>query len=188
MVAKGLDFPNVTLVGVINADTSLSLPDFRASERTFQLLTQVSGRAGRADKAGHVIIQTFNPDNYAIKLAAKQDYEAFYRREMYLRHKGGYPPYYFTILVSVNHAQEDAAAQKSYQLYHQLKPILSNQAKILGPVPRMVAKINNQYYYQFIIKYKHEPRLMTALQKLLKTMQHESGFQLRIDREPLQLS
>lgn len=188
MVAKGLDFPNVTLVGVINADTSLSLPDFRASERTFQLLTQVSGRAGRADKAGHVLIQTFNPDNYAIKLAAKQDYEAFYRREMYLRHKGGYPPYYFTILVSVNHAKEDAAAQKCYQLYRQLKPILSTQAKILGPVPRMVAKINNQYYYQFIIKYKYEPRLMTALQKLLKTMQHESGFQLRIDREPLQLS
>lgn len=77
MIAKGLDFPNVTLVGVLNADTSLNLPDFRSSERTFQLLTQVAGRAGRAEKEGEVLIQTYNPQHYAIKLAQKQDYEAF---------------------------------------------------------------------------------------------------------------
>lgn len=188
MIAKGLDFPNVTLVGVINADTSLSLPDFRASERTFQLLTQVSGRAGRANKSGEVIVQTYNPDNYAIQLAAKQDYEAFYRQEMHLRHLGGYPPYYYTILVSVSHAQEDLTAQKIFQIQRQLLPILSPQAVVLGPVPQMIARINNRYYYQLIIKYKQEPKLFAALQQLTQTMQQESGFQLRIDREPLQFS
>ncbi|WP_261806849.1 primosomal protein N' [Lapidilactobacillus luobeiensis] len=188
MIAKGLDFPNVTLVGVINADTSLSLPDFRASEKTFQLLTQVSGRAGRAEKQGQVLIQTYNPDNYAIQLASHQDYEAFYQREMHLRHVGGYPPYYYTILVSVNHRQEDLAAQKIYQLYRQVSPVLSKSAVLLGPTPRMIARINNQYYYQFIIKYKHEEKLFTTLQRLVLEMQQESGFQLRIDREPLQIS
>ncbi|MGQ4818694.1 helicase-related protein, partial [Enterococcus faecium] len=92
MIAKGLDFPNVTLVGVLNADTALNLPDFRSSERTFQLLTQVSGRAGRAEKAGEVIIQSFNPEHYAIQLAKAQDYEDFYTKEMYIRHRGDYPP------------------------------------------------------------------------------------------------
>ncbi|KXF72734.1 primosomal protein N', partial [Enterococcus faecalis] len=96
MIAKGLDFPNVTLVGVLNADTALNLPDFRSSERTFQLLTQVSGRAGRAEKPGEVIIQSFNPEHYAIQLAKAQDYEDFYTKEMYIRHRGDYPPYYFT--------------------------------------------------------------------------------------------
>ena len=91
MIAKGLDFPDITLVGVLNADTALNLPDFRSSERTFQLLTQVSGRAGRAEKAGEVIIQTFNPEHYAIQLAQTQNYEAFYQQEMWVRHQSGYP-------------------------------------------------------------------------------------------------
>ncbi|MFD1465547.1 primosomal protein N' [Lapidilactobacillus mulanensis] len=188
MIAKGLDFPDVTLVGVINADTSLSLPDFRASERTFQLLTQVSGRAGRAEKLGEVYIQTFNPDNYAIQLAARQDYETFYQQEMRLRHQGGYPPYFYTILISVNHRQEDQAVKKVYQIQRWLQPQLSPEAIVLGPTPRMITRVNNQYYYQLIIKYKNEPRLLAALQTLIMKMQGKSsqGFQLRIDREPLQ--
>ena len=113
MIAKGLDFPDITLVGVLNADTALNLPDFRASERTFQLLTQVSGRAGRAQKAGEVLIQTFNPEHYAIQLAQRQDYEAFYQQEMFIRHQSGYPPYYFTVKITVSHEEEQKAAQKS---------------------------------------------------------------------------
>ena len=92
MVAKGLDFPNVTLVGVINADTTLWLPNYNASERTFDLLTQVAGRAGRAQKTGHVLIQTYNPEHYAIKLAQTQDYERFYQHELAVRYQGNYPP------------------------------------------------------------------------------------------------
>ncbi len=111
MIAKGLDFPDVTLVGVINADTSLGLPDFRASEKTFQLLTQVSGRAGRADKPGEVFVQTFNPDHYAIQYAKRQDYEGFFRQEMAVRHQGNYPPYFFSTKIGVSHPDETQAAK-----------------------------------------------------------------------------
>ena len=103
MIAKGLDFPNVTLVGVLNADTGLDLPDFRASERTFDLLSQVSGRAGRADKPGNVVIQTFNPDNYAIRYAQLHDYEDFFKAEMNIRYQAGYLPYYYTVrIIAIN--------------------------------------------------------------------------------------
>ncbi|MGC4431483.1 helicase-related protein, partial [Streptococcus suis] len=106
MIAKGLDFPNVTSVGVLNADTSLNLPDFRSSERTFQLLTQVAGRAGRGDKSGEVVIQTYNPDHYAIQLAKQQDYETFYRYEMNVRKQMSYPPYYYTVGITLSLADE----------------------------------------------------------------------------------
>ena len=107
MIAKGLDFPNVTLVGVLNADTALNLPDFRSSERTFQLLTQVAGRAGRAEKAGQVLIQSYNPQHYAIRFAKDQDYEGFYAYEMGIRRQLGYPPYYFTIGITLSHKKEE---------------------------------------------------------------------------------
>lgn len=116
MIAKGLDFPNVTLVGVLNADTALNLPDFRSSERTFQLLTQVSGRAGRAEKPGEVIIQSFNPEHYAIQLAKAQDYEDFYTKEMYIRHRGNYPPYYFTVQITASHPEEMKQRNKCFKL------------------------------------------------------------------------
>ncbi|RKJ26335.1 primosomal protein N', partial [Butyricicoccus sp. 1XD8-22] len=103
MIAKGLDFPNITLVGVLSADTSLHLPDFRSAEKTFQLLTQVSGRAGRHQLPGEVIIQTYTPEHYAIELAKEQQYEPFYEREMWMRHQAGYPPYYYLALVQISH-------------------------------------------------------------------------------------
>ena len=103
MIAKGLDYPNITLVGVLNADTMLNLPDFRASERTYQLLTQVAGRAGRHDKPGRVIIQTYNPEHYAIQDVQKNDYLTFYQKEMEYRKIGKYPPYYFLINFTISH-------------------------------------------------------------------------------------
>ncbi|WP_369670992.1 helicase-related protein, partial [Enterococcus faecium] len=125
MIAKGLDFPDITLVGVLNADTALNLPDFRSSERTFQLLTQVSGRAGRAEKAGEVIIQTFNPEHYAIQLAQTQNYEAFYQQEMWVRHQSGYPPYYYTVKITCSHLEEQAVAQKMFAIYQEVQKELS---------------------------------------------------------------
>ncbi|ATO43984.1 primosomal protein N' [Loigolactobacillus coryniformis] len=185
MIAKGLDFPDVTLVGVLNADTALGLPDFRASERTFQLLTQVSGRAGRAEKKGEVIVQTYNPEHYAIRLARHHDYEGFYQREMTLRHQGGYPPYYYTILVTASHEEENEAAKKIFQLMNQVKPVLSPQAVLLGPTPRAIARVNKRYYYQMVIKYKHEPQLQKLLTQIMQENQARNGIQISIDREPL---
>ncbi len=112
MIAKGLDFPNVTLVGVINADTALSLPDFNSAEKTFDLLTQVSGRAGRAEKTGRVMIQTYNPDNYAIKLAQSQDYESFYQKKMQVRFQGNYPPFFYTTLITITSKMSNRLLKK----------------------------------------------------------------------------
>ncbi|KRM90691.1 DNA replication factor Y [Liquorilactobacillus cacaonum DSM 21116] len=187
MIAKGLDFPDVTLVGVLNADTALGLADFRASERTFQLLTQVSGRAGRAQKEGKVIIQTFNPEHYALQLAKKQNYEEFFIKEMLVRHQNGYPPYFYTIQVTANAKEEGVAAKKIYQIYAELKAALSAESIILGPTPKAVLRINNQFYYQLIIKYKNEPMLDRALNNILQKSQkdEQQGILISIDKEPL---
>lgn len=186
MIAKGLDFPNVTLVGVLNADTSLNLPDFRSAERTFQLLTQVAGRAGRAEKEGEVLIQTYNPNNYAIKLAQAQDYEAFYAYEMGVRKQLSYPPYYYTVGLTLSHKNEEAVIQKSFALVKLLKEQLSDQIKILGPTPKPIARTHNLYHYQIIIKYRFEDRLEDVLNHVLDLTQAKENKELRliIDHEP----
>ncbi|MBN3024300.1 primosomal protein N' [Enterococcus faecalis] len=187
MIAKGLDFPNVTLVGVLNADTALNLPDFRSSERTFQLLTQVSGRAGRAEKPGEVIIQSFNPEHYAIQLAKAQDYEDFYTKEMYIRHRGDYPPYYLTVQITASHPEENEAAKQMFQIATKLKQGLSPQAILLGPTPNAIMRVNNRYFYQVIIKYKQEPMLQPLLKEILTDTQRATarGLKLSIDAEPM---
>lgn len=186
MIAKGLDFPNVTLVGVLNADTSLHLPDFRASERTFQLLTQVAGRAGRADKPGEVLIQTYNPEHYAIQLAKKQDFEAFYAYEMGLRRKLGYPPYYFTVGLTLSHKSEQEVVKKAYQMMTILKQGLSDQIRILGPTPKPIARTHNLYHYQIILKYRFEDQLEATLNQILDWSQEQDNRELKviIDQEP----
>ncbi|MGX7418484.1 primosomal protein N' [Carnobacterium gallinarum] len=187
MIAKGLDFPNITLVGVLNADTALGLPDFRASERTFQLLTQVSGRAGRAELTGEVIVQTYNPEHYAIVLAQKHDYDHFYQHEMMLRHRGSYPPYYYTILITTSHEEEVVAAKKMQEIVQFIRPEMQPETIILGPTPKAVARVNNRYYYQTIIKYKQEPQLFPKLHELLNNSQREMarGLHVSIDSEPM---
>lgn len=186
MIAKGLDFPNVTLVGVINADTGLNLPDFRASERSFELLMQVAGRAGRADKQGEVFIQTFNPQHYAIELARRQDYEQFYETEMAFRRKLSYPPYYFTVQVLVSHKNEETAIKKAYEMMQVLRQNLTEKAKILGPTARPIARTHNLYHYQILVKYRFEDQLENALNQLLELTQKKENKELRvlIDSEP----
>ena len=187
MIAKGLDFPNVTLVGVLNADTSLSLPNYRSSERTFQLLTQVSGRAGRAEKPGEVLIQTFNPQHYAIQCASRQDYERFFAIEMNVRHQLNYPPYYFTIRITVSAKTEEAAAKEIYRINQELKGVLSDSARIVGPSPQAILKIKKRYYYQLVVKYKREEKLDAYLQELLVQSQkgERQGIRVAIDRDPV---
>ncbi|MTB65029.1 primosomal protein N' [Streptococcus sp. zg-86] len=186
MIAKGLDFPNVTLVGVLNADTALNLPDFRSSERTFQLLTQVAGRAGRADKAGEVVIQTYNPQHYAIAFAKEQDYEGFYRYEMGVRRSLGYPPYYYTVGLTLSHRSEELVVKKSFEVLKLLKENLTDQIQLLGPTPKPIARTHNLYHYQMIVKYRQEPQLSQVLNRVLDWSQEKENQELRvmIDHEP----
>ena len=186
MIAKGLDFPNVTLVGVLNADTALNLPDFRSSERTFQLLTQVAGRAGRADKEGQVLIQTYNPHHYAIEYAKRQDYEGFYAYEMKVRHQLGYPPYYYTVGLTLSHKQEEVVVKKAYQVMDLLKAGLSDQVQILGPTPKPIARTHNLFHYQILLKYRFEDQLPQVLNQILDYTQERENQDLRvsIDNEP----
>ncbi|VPT00799.1 primosomal protein N' [Streptococcus pneumoniae] len=188
MIAKGLDFPNVTLVGVLNADTALNLPDFRSSERTFQLLTQVAGRAGRAEKAGQVLIQSYNPQHYAIRFAKDQDYEGFYAYEMGIRRQLGYPPYYFTIGITLSHKKEEEVFKRAYEVMNILRSGLSETSPILGPTPKPIARTHNLYHYQILIKYRLEDELGPTLNQVLALTQERENSELRlsIDHEPQQ--
>ena len=186
MIAKGLDFPNVTLVGVLNADTSLNLPDYRSSERTFQLLTQVAGRAGRADKEGEVIIQSYNPNHYAIQFAKEQDYEGFFAYEMKIRRQLGYTPYYFTVGLTLSHKNEEVVVKKAHQVMEILRSGLSDQSQLLGPTPKPIARTHNLYHYQIILKYRFEEGITQVLNQVLDFTQEKENKDLRvsIDNEP----
>jgi primosomal protein N' (replication factor Y) len=151
MIAKGLDFPNVTLVGVINADTALHFPDFRAAERTFQLVTQVAGRTGRGDRGGRVLVQTFSPDHPAIVAAIRHDYEAFAAGELPARQKLHYPPFAAMIRLVVRGAAEATAGQFAETLSAHLKDSLASApfaCRVLGPAPAPIHKLRGQYRFQ----------------------------------------
>lgn len=186
MIAKGLDFPDVTLVGVLNADTALGLPDFHASERTFQLLTQVSGRAGRSKKLGEVLVQTFNPQHYAITYAQHHDYEGFYQQEMAVRHAGNYAPYYYTVQIQASHSEENETAKQMIQVARWLRLHADEHVIILGPSPKPIAKLRNRYYFQIILKFKQRNEMDNLLTELQNRAQKaKNGLQLTIDREPI---
>ncbi|MGG6438815.1 primosomal protein N' [Saccharococcus caldoxylosilyticus] len=187
MIAKGLDFPNVTLVGVLAADTMLHLPDFRASEKTFQLLTQVSGRAGRHELPGEVVIQSYTPEHYSIALAAKHDYDAFYQREMMLRKMYGYPPFYYLTLITVSHQEITKAAAVTEKIAAYLRAQLSKEAIILGPVASPIARLHDRYRYQCMIKYKREANMTSALKTIIDRYQHDAAqgdLSITIDTNP----
>lgn len=189
MIAKGLDFPNITLVGVLSADTMLYLPDFRSAEKTFQLLTQVSGRAGRHKLPGEVVIQTYTPEHYSIELAAEQDFTLFYQKEMIARKIHHYPPFYYLSLITVSHEQLMTAVSVTEKITNYVRSRLSNEAVILGPVASPIPKINNRYRYQCLIKYKREPNLLMAMKNVLNQYQKESqnGLQVLVDMNPFLL-
>jgi len=152
MLAKGHDFQRVTVVGVISADSSLSLPDFRAAERTFQLLTQVAGRAGRGELHGRVLIQTFYPDHYAIQDAVKQDYSAFFERELHFRRLMQYPPFTSLANVIVRDTNLEKAIRWSRQLSEYFSPHDGKGARILGPATAPLARLKKEHRLQFLLK------------------------------------
>ena len=187
MIAKGLDFPKVTLVGVINADTSLNIPDFRSGERTFELLSQVAGRAGRSDMEGKVIIQTYNPEHYSINYTRSHDYEAFYQREMFIRKQMSYPPYYYITLVRILSKDYLRGMEESRKISDYLKKHLNKDTIILGPTTSIMYKINNIYRYQCIIKYKKDDMLNDTLIKIINHYKTNKDISVEIDNNPNKL-
>ena len=184
MIAKGLDFPNVTLVGVINADTSLNIPDFRSSENTFQLLNQVSGRSGRGEKEGKVLIQTFNPMHYAIRYTINNDYLGFYKEEMNIRKELKYPPYYYLCMIRVISFDYDKASDGVSKISSFLKDKLSNNI-ILGPSVCNPFKLNKRYRFGIIIKYKNFNEVDEVLNEILNHYFNNKDLKVEIDVNPV---
>ncbi|HNB08559.1 MAG TPA: primosomal protein N', partial [bacterium] len=200
MVTKGLDFENVTVVGVISADTSLLLPDFRAGERTFQLLTQVAGRAGRKNKIGHVIIQTMHPDRAAIRHARQHDFTSFFNEEISIRHDLLYPPFGRLMLIQIRSEDEQKAVELSSVfsdiLAGEIKryPDLASGVAQLGPTPAPIVKIRNYFRYHILLKVdKEADRSGSRIRSILRHTRKQvisripSGAEIRIDADPLSL-
>ena len=185
MVAKGLDFSLVTLVGVINADTSLNIPDFRSSENTFSLLSQVAGRSGRSTIPGSVIIQTFNPEHYAISLTKNHDYMSFYEKEMSIRKQLKYPPYYYLCNIRISGKDSDFILNEALKIKRSLERNLENTI-ILGPSTCSMFKINNIFRYNIILKYKND-NLYEILIKIIEHYKSINKIKIDIDFNPSQM-
>jgi primosomal protein N' (replication factor Y) (superfamily II helicase) len=185
MVTKGHDFPGVTTVGVVAADMSLNFPDFRAAERTFQLLTQVAGRAGRGDNPGQVYVQTYTPDHYSITTAQRHDYDAFARREILVRQELAYPPFAHLIAIKFEAASEGLVVQTAREyasaIRRQLRrdPALANEVVMLGPAMAPIARINNKSRWQLLLKSRTRPALRKLAIAALGDVGHFDGPQPR---------
>jgi len=186
MVSKGLDFPLVTLVGVINADTSLNIPDFRSSENTFSLLCQVSGRSGRSEKNGIVIIQTFNPDHYAIDFSSRHDYIGFYNKEMTIRRTLKYPPYYYLCSLKVSGKDALYIFDEALKIKRSLERNLDTEI-ILGPSASALYKLNNVFRYNIMIKYKSDERLYEILTKIIDHYKTNNKIKVDVCFNPTQM-
>ena len=155
MLAKGLDMPGVTVVGVVNADTALHLPDFRSGERTFQLLTQVAGRAGRGERPGRVIIQTYTPDHYAIDAASRYDYEGFAATELDFRRETGYPPFARLVRLTLAHTNERWAREEATRVARTLtqrRAELGSDSDVLGPSPPYIPRLRGRWRWQILLR------------------------------------
>jgi primosomal protein N' (replication factor Y) len=188
MIAKGLDLPNVTLVGVLNADVGLYRPDFRAAEHTFQLLTQVAGRAGRADKPGEVFVQTYNPEHYAIVSAQAHDYLAFYERELAARRHNLYPPFVELANLVFSDEQEERAshAARRAAVCLQEMGVFHKQGAVqfLGPAPAPLRKLRGRYRYQVLIKAGEMARLRKVVADIEAALEDTGSTQVICDIEP----
>jgi primosomal protein N' (replication factor Y) len=186
MIAKGLDFPNVTLVGVVNADTSLHFPDFRAGERTFQLLTQVAGRSGRGDVPGRVVVQTFSPDNNLIQAAARHDFLTFAKAELYQRESLGYPPFASLARLVVRSRASELAAAFAETIADRLRSLTvhGEGVRILGPAPAPFARLRGMYRYHLHVHAPDEGSLREAVQEAVASLKSPAGVQYSVDVDP----
>ena len=187
MISKGLDFPLVTLVGVINADSSLNIPDFRSNERTFELLTQVSGRAGRSKKTGEIIIQTYNPDNEVLNYVKNNDFDGFYNYEMNLRRLLKYPPYYYLASVKIVSKDYKKASMEATNICKYLKDNLDNTTIVLGPSTHNLFKFNNTYRFVIVIKYRFDAKLDNILKRIDDEYLFNNNVNIEIDINPVHI-
>lgn len=189
MVTKGHDLPSVTLVGVLNADAVLGMPDFRAAERTFQLLVQVAGRAGRGDAAGKVLIQTRQPDHPAIACALRHDVQAFVERELLDREELGYPPYSHVVMLRVDAAQEGAAREVARQLAEQCRALAGErglQLEVRGPAPSPLARLRNRYRFQVMLRAVERKALRPVLLAVVRT-RYDRRARVGVDVDPMSM-
>ena len=185
MVAKGFDFPGVTLVGVISADNSLNLPDFRAAERTFQLLTQAAGRCGRGDRPGEVLIQTYRPDHYSILAAAQQDYGAFYRQEIETRRELKYPPFSQLVSITVSSRNPDEVAKRAQALAEEIRHrAVGRPVEVLGPAPSPIPRLRGCHRWQVLVRAAPGEAQGTLMEMLSKLREWAAGT-ITVDVDPV---
>ncbi len=184
MIAKGHDFPRVTLVGVISADVGLGLPDFRAAERTFQLLAQVVGRAGRGERAGEAIIQTLYPDHYSVRLACRQDYEAFFDEEIRFRRSMHYPPHVSLVNAVLRGPSVQAAMEDATDLVRRIRAAAGGEFRVLGPAPAALTKLRGEHRVQFFVKGTKRAAMRQAVQAAV-AVRPDLRRRVTIDVDPL---
>ncbi|MBO37005.1 MAG: primosomal protein N', partial [Anaerolineaceae bacterium] len=199
MIAKGLDFPNVTLVGVLSADTIVNMPDFRAGERTFQLLCQVAGRTGRGSKGGQVIVQTYNPEHYSIKCAALHDYDGFAKKELEYRKQLYYPPYGRLARVVLRGKKDQDVKEKASEIAERLMKAIElsggtllaglrkDKVGVLGPAPAPIVKVKDNYRWHLIVKADSFKNLYTILTSIENENRNSKRVQMMIDVDPYML-
>ena len=166
MISKGLDFPNVTLVGILDADASLNIADYKSNERTFALLAQASGRAGRSNKKGTVLIQTFMPENYVLQCVKNNDYAKFYQYEMNIRKTLKYPPFYYLVLLTFKSKDYESVSKEANKAKEFLNNKISKETIILGPTTANMFLVNGIYHFEILIKYRFDENLIKALKEL----------------------
>ena len=184
MIAKGHDFPDVTLVGIVLADIGLSMPSFRSNERAFQLITQAIGRSGRKDKPGMAIIQTYMPSHYAITYAARQDYELFYRKDMEMRKLQFYPPYAYLASVSLRGKNEEKIIESTYQIVDYLNDEFLDEAQILGPTTPYIPVEMGLHIRSILVKYRNPNKAHQILEKMVDLFSGNSQYDLFINIDP----
>ncbi len=187
MIAKGLDFPNVTLIGIVNADTGLHMPDFRAGERTFQLITQVAGRAGRGEIPGEVIVQTYTPHHFAVQSARNLDYIGFFDKESEFRRELRYPPFAHLACVTIRGRSDSATCFTAKQFYEKLRDSLPKEVIVAGPAPAPITRAKGYYRYQIMLRSKSALTVANGLRKAQQDFMWPSGVTCAMDVDAISL-
>jgi primosomal protein N' (replication factor Y) len=191
MIAKGHDFPNVTLVGVVSVDAGLALPDFRAAERTFQLITQVAGRAGRGDLPGRVLIQTYHPHHYSLRHACAQDYEGFFEEEINYRRNLAYPPFVALASLLVHGEELTRVQATAAEVRRALDEANADRVvRVLGPAPAPIARLRGEHRLQILLKSRNRPRLRSLIDLALSDAARTPGCDVasvNVEIDPINL-